>query len=221
MNDKPTRLVSAALLLLAWIPPHSNANAASSAKLKWTAPGDDGAVGRAAQYDIRLSTRPITLANFTGGVPVPGAPVPRTAGAAESLLVSGLPEQTVLYFAIRTRDEANNWSAVSNNAVLHPAALSSPGAPATLRFGAPAPNPASVDVSFVLELPEVVSVRIALHDAAGRRVRTLADSRLSPGRHDIRWDLRDESNAPVQPGVYFVLVVAGDERVVRRVTIRR
>ncbi|MFC0335641.1 hypothetical protein ACFOLF_21400 [Paenibacillus sepulcri] len=36
----------------------------------WTAPGDDGTTGTAASYDIRVSTAPITDANFASTIPV-------------------------------------------------------------------------------------------------------------------------------------------------------
>lgn len=42
----------------------SASNTASSAGLAWTAPGDDGTVGTAAQYDIRYSTSVIINTNF-------------------------------------------------------------------------------------------------------------------------------------------------------------
>lgn len=220
LPPRTLRFLAVALLVVAASPAPPPALAAA-AKLTWTAPGDDGHAGRASGYEIRLSISPITLANFAGCLLVPGVPLPNLAGVRESLVVADLPDDRTLYFAIRAKDEANNWSGLSNNAVLHAPVLSTPGVPGVLRFGAPAPNPASVDVRFAIELPGEAHVRVALHDAAGRRVRTLVDDRFPAGRRDIVWDLRDQSGAPVRAGVYFLLAVAGDERFVRRVTVRR
>ena len=94
-----------------------------SATLLWTAPGDDGITGRATRYDIRYSSNAIagtdtttwwnnaTVVNTTGKVPA-------TAGAADSMVVTGLAAG-IRYFAIvRAADEVPNWSGFSNIAVI-------------------------------------------------------------------------------------------------------
>jgi len=43
-----------------------------------------------------------------------GEPAPHAAGAAETFTVAGLVASTTYYFAIKTRDEASNWSTLSN-----------------------------------------------------------------------------------------------------------
>ena len=87
---------------------------ANSITLTWTAPGDDGAVGQAAQYDIRYSLSNITEANWTSATQVSGEPTPSTAGATENFEVTGLSPSTTYYFAIKAADEVPNWSALSN-----------------------------------------------------------------------------------------------------------
>lgn len=85
-----------------------------SIALSWTAPGDDGSVGTATQYDLRMSTAAITAANFASATQVAGLPAPKVAGGAESFTVIGLTPNTTYYFAIKTADEVPNWSAISN-----------------------------------------------------------------------------------------------------------
>ena len=86
----------------------------SHARLAWTAPGDDGFTGRAAAYEIRYSTSPITdLPSFLAGTPA-GSPDPQTAGSAETLEIGGLAFSTPYYFALRALDEFGNAGAVSN-----------------------------------------------------------------------------------------------------------
>ncbi|WP_135556907.1 alpha/beta fold hydrolase [Paenibacillus cymbidii] len=86
----------------------------SSVTLTWTAPGDDGAAGTAASYDIRYSSATITDANWAGATPVSGEPAPAAAGTSQSKTVSGLAASTTYYFAMKTSDEVPNVSALSN-----------------------------------------------------------------------------------------------------------
>jgi hypothetical protein len=86
-------------------------------RLAWTAPGDDGATGTAAAYDLRMSASPITSdALFNAAAPVAGLPAPAGAGSGEQFTVSGLAASTTYHFALKTRDEVPNWSALSNPA---------------------------------------------------------------------------------------------------------
>ena len=87
----------------------------TSMVLMWTAPGDDDLVGRAMGYDLRRSrTAIVTLADFNRATPVSGVPAPSPAGSVESATVNGLAPSTTYWFALRTVDDAGNWSALSN-----------------------------------------------------------------------------------------------------------
>ncbi len=94
----------------------------SSVVLTWTAPGDDGASGRAALYQLRRSSQPITDANFAAASVVPISQLPRAAGTVESFLVYGLVPGTPYFFAIRSLDDAASASLVSNNVAVTTAA---------------------------------------------------------------------------------------------------
>lgn len=86
----------------------------TSATLSWTAPGDDGSVGTAAEYDIRMLTSPITLLNWNSATQLTGEPSPSIAGSSESFVVSNLSPEVTYYFAIKSADEIPNWSGLSN-----------------------------------------------------------------------------------------------------------
>jgi subtilisin family serine protease/chitodextrinase len=86
----------------------------SSMELRWTAPADDGPLGRASAYEVRRATVPLSDANFTTGSLLVGAPVPAPPASPESLGVAGLTEGTTWYFGIRSRDAAGRTSAMSN-----------------------------------------------------------------------------------------------------------
>lgn len=114
-----------------------------SITFNWTAPGDDGAVGQAAEYRLARSTDPgfidqvstvqrtdtiswlengaqvdsiitWTIQEPTGGIALEGLPSPGVAGSAETYSTILDLGEGVHYFAIWTADEVGNWSPPSN-----------------------------------------------------------------------------------------------------------
>jgi hypothetical protein len=117
----PFAIFPACLVLLSVIGPavaRAQTSADSSVVLLWTAPGDDGTVGRASAYDIRYRTTNIsgtdTLSWWNAATQVTGEPAPGTSGATDSMRVRGLLPLTTYYFLIRAADEVPNWSGFSN-----------------------------------------------------------------------------------------------------------
>jgi chitodextrinase len=86
----------------------------NSITLRWTAPGDDGSEGTAAGYDVRVSTAPIDETTWPPATPAPNPPVPGAAGTVETFTIEGLAAGTAYWFALKTVDETNNLSALSN-----------------------------------------------------------------------------------------------------------
>ncbi|MFH1278632.1 MAG: fibronectin type III domain-containing protein [Candidatus Eisenbacteria bacterium] len=89
----------------------------SSVTLAWTAPGDDGTQGTAAEYEIRYGTDSITTANWDSAAivtPVSDAPPPSAPGGTDGITVGGLGSGTRYYFALQTADEKGNRSGLSN-----------------------------------------------------------------------------------------------------------
>lgn len=82
--------------------------------LIWTAVGDNDLTGTAEQYDLRYSTSAITAENFAAATPATGEPTPAVAGTPQTMTVAGLAAATPYHFAIKVRDEASNWSGLSN-----------------------------------------------------------------------------------------------------------
>ena len=85
-----------------------------SVTLKFTAPGDDSTVGTAQSYDARYSIGLITESNFGSAAQVLDESKPLPAGSTDSIVVTGLAEDRVYYFCVRTADEAHNYSGLSN-----------------------------------------------------------------------------------------------------------
>jgi hypothetical protein len=49
-------------------------------------------------------------------------------------------------------------------------------------------------------------VSLAVYDVRGRRLCTLLDSTLEPGRYAVAWDGRDDEGERVPPGVYLCTI---------------
>jgi len=89
-----------------------------------------------------------------------------------------------------------------------------------VRFGVyPSPTHGATRVIVTLERP--AALELGLYDLSGRLVRTLLTGPRDPGRHEARWDGRDESGRPVAPGVYFVRLSVDGATYHRRVLLVR
>ncbi|MFW9949284.1 MAG: hypothetical protein ACFFKA_04055, partial [Candidatus Thorarchaeota archaeon] len=85
-----------------------------SITLTWTAPGDDNNLGNAFLYDIRYSTEPINEENWDETIRCEGEPLPELAGNTQIYMISGLTLGTTYYFGIKSSDEEQNLSDLSN-----------------------------------------------------------------------------------------------------------
>ena len=72
-----------------------------------------------------------------------------------------------------------------------------------LAFTSSGPNPFRSAVGFVIEVSRSTSITVAIYDASGRRVRTLAQRTFEPGRHQLAWNGDDARGRPARAGVYF------------------
>jgi len=129
-------MVLAAVVALV-CPPESAAETWNSVTLTWTAPGDDGSTGTAAQYDVRYSTSNIsgtdTTTWWSQATQCSGEPVPQAAGATQTFVVTGLQASRTYYFVMKTADEVPNWSRFSNVAVKTTTAAPDTIPPAAIR----------------------------------------------------------------------------------------
>lgn len=95
-------------------------------EVRFTAPKDNGG-GRVARYQLKADTLPIlpyeewgfardsgTKRNWWKAVNLKGEPAPSRPGTRERFVVSDLPNDPKLHFAIRSFDDSNNRSAISN-----------------------------------------------------------------------------------------------------------
>jgi hypothetical protein len=97
---------------------------------------------------------------------------------------------------------------------------------ARLRILDNVPNPFNPSTTIRLEVPfreggSPLGVELIVFDAQGRAVRTLFRGRLTPGRHAIPWDGRDDRGRPVASGVYLARITADGLRAQHKLTLVR
>lgn len=102
-----------------------------------------------------------------------------------------------------------------------PVSVGRGGESTRLRFEPPYPNPTSGGVVFSFKVPEWSAGALDIYDVAGRRVREWRWTSLPPGGHSVEWDGRGTSGQRPTPGVYLCRLKVGDEKLQRRIVLRR
>ncbi len=100
------------------VPPHAVTNLSVStgttnAVISWSAPGDQCTNAACAEYELRFSGKPFTECNFSSGTRLSTAR-PQPPGKQECVALVGLTCNATYYFAVRAKDDAGNWSVLSN-----------------------------------------------------------------------------------------------------------
>lgn len=90
----------------------------------WTNPGDDSTSGTAAAFFFAYGvndTAGLTTDFFNQPIPLGIIPAPDTSGTQQnaSFTIPDIPANSIVYLAVRTRDEAWNWSGISNLKVIY------------------------------------------------------------------------------------------------------
>ena len=83
--------------------------------LEWTAPGDDGNIGNAMEYIIKMSESEITDTNFDSALTLNNIPTPSIPRTVESFEIEGLSENKTYFFALKSYDDVGNPSQLSNS----------------------------------------------------------------------------------------------------------
>ena len=83
------------------------------------------------------------------------------------------------------------------------------------------PNPFNLTTRIFFALPEDGHVVLEVFDVSGRRVRTLADGRVSAGRYSEFWDAEDSAGNQVAPGIYLYRLSVEGKTFTRKCTLLR
>jgi hypothetical protein len=194
-----------------------------SIPIAWEAPGDDSTIGTAAEYDVRYSTSPIDESNWNLATQAAGEPTPKTAGSAESFLITGLEPVTTYYIAVKSRDEAYNWSLISNviskTTSLVTDVDDSLPLPGVFELEQNYPNPFNPSTRIDFSLGSTTRVTISVYNVIGQQVAQILDADLPAGPHSLTWDALNSAGRAVASGVYLYRFEFEDRKTSGKVVI--
>ncbi|MCZ6766748.1 MAG: T9SS type A sorting domain-containing protein, partial [bacterium] len=81
------------------------------------------------------------------------------------------------------------------------------------------PNPFNPVTTITFDLETEGHIRLAVYDALGAKIRTLAEGAYSAGPHSVGWDATDQGHARVASGTYFYRLEAGGGVLTRRMVL--
>jgi hypothetical protein len=83
------------------------------------------------------------------------------------------------------------------------------------------PNPFNPNTTIRYSLPRKSHVTLSIYDITGRRIIRLIDSEKEAGLHSIEWTGLDEEGNQVESGVYFYRLIAGKQKISRKMILLR
>jgi hypothetical protein len=84
-----------------------------------------------------------------------------------------------------------------------------------------APNPFTSITSITYHVPEMGIVHLAVYNAVGQRIKTLAQGSHDPGVYTVQWNSRDSNGNSIANGVYFCrLEVDGIAQIKKMILVR-
>lgn len=93
--------------------------------------------------------------------------------------------------------------------------------PAKFRLKQNYPNPFNPTSTIAFDLPEENLVELEIYDITGKRVRTLVNSNIEAGSHQIIWDGHDDYGNQVSSGMYFYRIRAGSFQDIKKMVLFR
>ena len=82
------------------------------------------------------------------------------------------------------------------------------------------PNPFNPETRISFGLPSEMRVKVRIYNLLGQEVAVLYDGMLGQGKHNLRWDGRDQFGQPMPSGIYFYELQANQRRIaVKKMTL--
>jgi hypothetical protein len=173
--------------------------------LRWTASGEDGAMGRPRLYRIRVARAALDSAAFDRAPYEFEAEATVDAGGEERMPIRSLEPNHRYWVGAVAVDRADNRSKVSNIVSFWLGRLAGRDRNA-LEVES---RPSRVPVRFLWRTPEGAprDAAIRVYDLAGRLQRVIP---VGGGEGGLAiWDGRDRDGNPAPPAIYFARLVAG------------
>jgi hypothetical protein len=175
--------------------------------VRWTATDGDGESG--------VHSTNVFMSVDGGAFQSVGATTPGSGATAMTVPVSPLHEYR--FYAL-SKDHVGNVEtvrpALATTSVVSGVATDTGEQPIEFALGKAWPNPFNAMTSIAYSVPESGRTRLVVYDVAGRRVATLVDGDLLPGRYSVRWDAGN-----VASGVYFYRLTQGSRAESRPVVL--
>ena len=76
--------------------------------------------------------------------------------------------------------------------------------PLSYRLSQNYPNPFNPSTTVQFELPQLSKVNLVIFDLLGRKVKTLVNKSVAPGKYEVQWDGRNEGGVPISSGIYIL-----------------
>jgi Tol biopolymer transport system component len=127
----------------------------------------------------------------------------------------GLQTGGSILYQLYAFDEDGIWTSLRSERIV----LGTPGLDARLTGVYPNPFNPLTTISFTVDRP--LQVRMDIHDASGRQVKTLTNQLYSAGEHQLMWDGRNSAGADVSSGIYLLKFRAGKAVDVRKLVLVR
>lgn len=82
--------------------------------------------------------------------------------------------------------------------------------PLTFELQEAYPNPFNPSTTLGFTIPEEGKVELRVYNTLGQLVKTIVNEDLEKGKHQYKWDAKNESGATLPSGVYFIVFKSGD-----------
>jgi cathepsin K len=93
--------------------------------------------------------------------------------------------------------------------------------PGKLAISGVVPNPFNPSTRVSFDLPARTHVRLAVYDMRGREVRTLINTPMAPGSHQVSWNGRSNAGAIQAAGVYLMRLATDKGQVTQKIVMAK
>lgn len=190
----------------------------------------DPAVLAATVTDVTMGNSNVTAAEWSRGAnpaaPGTGTPMTGSFNSPSVLVTANLDSNDLTsptdVLWVRGRDAAGNWGSAARLSVIvnrETVDVAEGLMPTAFALYGASPNPFGPSTTIRFDLPRPATVKLAVYDISGRKVRTLVDGALGAGHRSIVWDGRDDGHNAAGSGLYFYRMEAGAFSATRKLTL--